>query len=79
MGWLVERSLAWLNRCRRLAKDWENLKVKARAFLLLASIRLMVRRQPTAAAVCPTVRMTPGERTNNWPTTGNLRQTISTS
>jgi len=42
--WIVERTLAWLNRCRRLAKDWENLNVKARAFLLLASIRLMVRR-----------------------------------
>ena len=23
--WIVERTLAWLNRCRRLAKDWENL------------------------------------------------------
>jgi transposase len=23
--WVVERTLAWLNRCRRLAKDWENL------------------------------------------------------
>ena len=22
--WIVERTLAWLNRCRRLAKDWEN-------------------------------------------------------
>ena len=22
--WIVERSIAWLNRCRRLAKDWEN-------------------------------------------------------
>jgi transposase len=42
--WVVERTLAWLNRCRRLTKDWENLNVKARAFLLLASIRLMVRR-----------------------------------
>jgi len=42
--WVVERTLAWLNRCRRLAKDWENLNHKARAFLLLASIRLMVRR-----------------------------------
>jgi transposase len=42
--WIVERTFAWLNRCRRLAKDWENLNVKARAFLLLASIRLMVRR-----------------------------------
>jgi transposase len=23
--WVVERTFAWLNRCRRLAKDWENL------------------------------------------------------
>jgi putative transposase len=22
--WIVERTIAWLNRCRRLAKDWEN-------------------------------------------------------
>lgn len=42
--WIVERTLAWLNRCRRLAKDWENYNDKARAFLLLASIRLMVRK-----------------------------------
>ncbi len=21
--WVVERTFAWLNRCRRLAKDWE--------------------------------------------------------
>ena len=31
--WLVERTLAWLNRCRRLAKDWENLNRVALAFL----------------------------------------------
>ena len=41
--WVVERTLAWLCRCRRLAKDWENKDYKARAFLLLASIRRMVR------------------------------------
>ncbi len=34
----------WLNRCRRLAKDWENLNRKALAFLRLASIRLMLRK-----------------------------------
>jgi transposase len=39
--WIVERTIAWLNRCRRLAKDWENLNRKALAFLRLASIRLM--------------------------------------
>jgi transposase len=42
--WVVERTFAWLNRCRRLAKDWESLNRKARAFVLLASIRLMLRR-----------------------------------
>jgi len=41
--WIVERTLSWLNRCRPLAKDWENRNDKARAFLLLASIRRMVR------------------------------------
>jgi len=42
--WIVERSIAWLNRCRRLAKDWENLNRTALAFLKLASIRLMLRK-----------------------------------
>jgi transposase len=42
--WIVERSIAWLNRCRRLAKDWENLNRKALAFLRLASIRFMLRK-----------------------------------
>ena len=42
--WIVERTIAWLNRCRRLAKDWENLNRNALAFLKLASIRLMVRK-----------------------------------
>src|SRR5450631_36538 len=42
--WVVERTFAWLGRCRRLAKDWENLNCKARAFLRLASIRLMLRK-----------------------------------
>ncbi len=42
--WIVERTIAWLNRCRRLAKDWENLNRTALAFLRLASIRLMLRK-----------------------------------
>ena len=42
--WVVERTIAWLNRCRRLAKDWECLNAKALAFLRLASIRLMLRK-----------------------------------
>ena len=42
--WVVERTFAWLGRCRRLARDWENFNQKALAFLRLASIRLMLRK-----------------------------------
>lgn len=42
--WSVERTIAWLNRCRRLAKDFENRTRNAVAFVQLASIRLMVRK-----------------------------------
>ena len=41
---VVERTFAWLGRCRRLAKDWENLNRRGLAFLRLASIRLMLRK-----------------------------------
>ena len=42
--WVVERTFAWLNRCRRLAKDFENRTRNALAFLKLPSIRLMTRK-----------------------------------
>ena len=42
--WVVERTFAWLGRCRRLAKDWEESNRKALAFLRLASIRIMLRK-----------------------------------
>ena len=42
--WVVERTFAWLNRCRRLAKDLENLHRSALAYIRLASIRLMLRK-----------------------------------
>jgi Transposase DDE domain len=42
--WIVERTIAWLNRCRRLAKDWEKFTRNVPAFLHLASIRLMLRK-----------------------------------
>jgi transposase len=42
--WVVERTFAWLGRCRRLARDWENFNQKALAFLRLASIRLILRK-----------------------------------
>jgi len=42
--WVVERTLAWLNRNRRLAKDFEALAETATAWLMLASVKLLSRR-----------------------------------
>ena len=41
---VVERTFAWLNRCRRLAKDFENRTRNALALIRLAYIRLMLRK-----------------------------------
>ena len=42
--WVVERTFAWLGRCRRLAKDWENSIESSEAWTYIASIRLISRR-----------------------------------
>ncbi|MGH9780127.1 MAG: IS5 family transposase [Candidatus Acidiferrales bacterium] len=42
--WVVERTLAWLGRCRRLAKDFEATIASAVAWILIAHIRLLTRR-----------------------------------
>ncbi len=42
--WIVERTIGWLNRCRRLARDWESLSRYALAFLCWPSICLMLRK-----------------------------------
>ena len=42
--WVVERTLAWLNRNRRLAKDFEALIETAAAWLMLSSVKLLLRR-----------------------------------
>ena len=41
--WVVERTFAWLGRCRRLAKDWEKSIASAGAWLLIAHIRRVTR------------------------------------
>jgi transposase len=48
--WIVERTFGWLGRCRRLAKDFENLTCTHMAFIVLAMIRLMLRRIVRLAA-----------------------------
>ena len=42
--WVVERTLAWLNRNRRLAKDFEASIASAKAWVYIASVQLLVRR-----------------------------------
>ena len=42
--WVVERTLAWLNRNRRLAKDFEATIASAQAWVYVASVQLLIRR-----------------------------------
>lgn len=46
--WVVERTIAWLNRNRRLAKDFEATTESAEAWLYIASVKLMSRRLAAA-------------------------------
>ena len=50
LRWTVERTFAWLGRCRRLSKDRERTVRSAEAFIKLAMIQLMLNRlQPKNA------------------------------
>ena len=42
--WIVERTLAWISRNRRLARDFERYARIVAAFVRLAMIRIMLRR-----------------------------------
>jgi transposase len=43
-GVSVERTIAWLNRNRRLAKDFEATVESTQAWLFIASVKLLSRR-----------------------------------
>ena len=42
--WIVERTFGWLNRSRRLSKDYERTVDSSQAFVEVAMIHLMLRR-----------------------------------
>ena len=42
--WTVERTFAWLGRCRRLSKDREKSTLSSESFVKLAMIQLMLKR-----------------------------------
>src|SRR5437868_12636823 len=48
--WIVERTLAWISRNRRLARDYERYAGTVAAFIKLAMIRLMLRRLTRSTA-----------------------------
>ncbi|HWT77446.1 MAG TPA: transposase, partial [Candidatus Methylomirabilis sp.] len=44
LRWTVERTFAWLGRCRRLSKDREKSVLSSESFIKLAMIHLMLNR-----------------------------------
>ena len=66
--WVVERTLAWLNRNRRLAKDFEATIGSAEAWLFLTSVQLLTRR---LAGLITSIHFEP--RPSSWPSRGPKR------
>ena len=48
--WVVERTFGWLNKCRRLSKDYERHTQNSETMIRLASIHLMTRRLASQTA-----------------------------
>jgi putative transposase len=42
--WVVERTFAWITRCRRLAKEYDTLSASSECWIHLSMIGLMLRR-----------------------------------
>ena len=42
--WVVERTLAWLSRCRRLGQDYEELAETGATWVHIAMVHLMLKR-----------------------------------
>lgn len=44
--WVVERTFAWIMKCRRLVRDYEQLTAVAETLITIAAIATLVRRAP---------------------------------
>ena len=53
--WVVERTLAWLNRNRRLAKDFETSIASAKVWVYIASVQLLI--QETRLTLMQPIRL----------------------
>ena len=51
--WVVERTFAWISRCRRMGRDFERYARTALAFAVLAMVRVMIRRLARSASNQP--------------------------
>ena len=51
--WIVERTFGWLNRFRRLSKDYEYYPKTSETVIYWAMIRIMLRRICGRASYCP--------------------------
>ena len=49
--WIVERTLAWISRNRRLMRDFERYATTVAAFVRLAMIRIMLKRLDQRQAI----------------------------
>jgi len=49
--WVVERTFAWMSRCRRLAKDFERTLASSLAWVQLAACRFLMRRLARGTSV----------------------------
>jgi putative transposase len=47
--WVVERTLAWLSRFRRLSKDYEHITYCSEGMIYMASIRTMLKRNASTS------------------------------
>jgi hypothetical protein len=45
-GWLVERTFAWIMKCRRLARDCEQLASVVETLITIAATATLLRRWP---------------------------------